>query len=61
MSAVVPEFPLASLAVTALRAKAERADTGECSPLWAGQNVTGCRELPAVFILMDLAPALLLA
>jgi nitronate monooxygenase len=61
ISDVAPVFPLASLAVTALRAKAERAGTGECSPLWAGQNVTGCRELPAAFVLMELSTGLLYA
>jgi nitronate monooxygenase len=43
----VPKFPLAASAIAPLRAKAEAAGTGDFSPLWAGQNVTGCREGPA--------------
>lgn len=42
-----PEFPLAAVAVAPLRAKAESRGSGDFSPLWAGQNVTGCREIPA--------------
>ncbi len=30
-----------------LRKKAEDAGVGDFSPLWAGQNVSGCREIPA--------------
>jgi len=39
-----PQFPLATAAIAPLRAKAEAAGSGEFSPLWAGQNVSGCRE-----------------
>jgi len=42
-----PEFPLASSAVAPLRAKAEAQGRGDFSQLWAGQNVSGCREIPA--------------
>jgi nitronate monooxygenase len=42
-----PEFPLAGTALAPLRAKAEAQGRGDFSPLWAGQNVTGCREIPA--------------
>ncbi len=47
MSAAVPEFPLASAAVAPLRARAESLGKGDFSPLWAGQNATGCREIGA--------------
>lgn len=43
----VPEFPLAGNAIGALRAKTESLDLDHCTPLWAGQNVNGCREIPA--------------
>jgi nitronate monooxygenase len=38
-----------------LRAVAERRGSGEFSPLWAGQNVTGCREIPAADLTRQLA------
>jgi nitronate monooxygenase len=47
MNAAVPPFPLATAALAPLRAKAERLGSGDFSPLWAGQNTTGCAEMPA--------------
>jgi len=58
MSDVVPEFPLAASAVASLRAKAESAGSGDFSPLWAGQNPSGCREVPAAALTRELASAL---
>ncbi|HET9664394.1 MAG TPA: DUF561 domain-containing protein, partial [Burkholderiales bacterium] len=51
----VPEFPLATSAIAPLRAKAEARGSGDFSPLWSGQNATGCRELPAAEITRQLA------
>ncbi|HNA66292.1 MAG TPA: nitronate monooxygenase [Rhodocyclaceae bacterium] len=42
-----PEFPLATAAVAPLRAAAEALGSGDFSPLWCGENVSGCREIPA--------------
>jgi nitronate monooxygenase len=42
-----PAFPLAAAALAPLRATAERRESGDFSPLWSGQNATGCREIPA--------------
>ena len=42
-----PAFPLATSAIAPLRAKAEARGSGDFSPLWAGQNASGCREIPA--------------
>jgi len=50
-----PEFPLATSGIAPLRAKAEAAGSGDFSPLWSGQNATGCRELPAAEITRALA------
>lgn len=50
MSDVPPAFPLASTAIAPLRAAAERMGSGDFSPLWAGQNVSGCKQLPAADI-----------
>jgi nitronate monooxygenase len=47
MSPIVPEFPLAAAALAPLRARAESTGNGDFSPLWAGQNVSGCRPVPA--------------
>ena len=56
MSAAAPEFPLATSAIAPLRAKAEAAGSPDFSPLWAGQNVSGCREEPAAAVVKRLAP-----
>jgi nitronate monooxygenase len=47
MSPLPPAFPLAAGATGPLRSAAERLGRGDFSPLWAGQNVTGCRVAPA--------------
>ncbi|MDT3678585.1 MAG: DUF561 domain-containing protein [Burkholderiaceae bacterium] len=53
--AQAPEFPLAASAVAPLRAQAESMGSGDFSPLWAGQNTSGCREVPAGEITLALA------
>ena len=55
ISAAAPPFPLATAAVSALRAKAESRANGDFSPLWAGQNVSGCREISATLLTRQLA------
>ena len=55
ISAAAPAFPLASAAVAPLRARAESLGSGDFSSLWAGQNATGCREIPAAELTRDLA------
>jgi nitronate monooxygenase len=42
-----PAFPLATSAIAPLRAKAESQGSGEFSPLWSGQNTSGCKAIPA--------------
>ena len=56
ISPLAPAFPLASGAITPLRARAEQQGSGDFSPLWAGQNVTGCRAIPAAEMTRQLAP-----
>ncbi len=51
----VPDFPLAGNAISALRAKTEGLDLDHCTPLWAGQNISGCREVPAADLTRELA------
>jgi nitronate monooxygenase len=50
-----PEFPLATSAIAPLRAKAEAKGSGDFSPLWSGQNATGCREVPSAEVTRALA------
>jgi nitronate monooxygenase len=56
VSTMVPDFPLASSALASLRAKAESQERGDFSPLWSGQNASGCREIPAADLTRELAP-----
>ena len=55
ISAAAPEFPLATGGIAPLRAKAEAAGSGEFSPLWSGQDPSGCREGSAAVLLRELA------
>lgn len=55
LSHLAPAFPLATSAVAPLRAKAEVAGLGDFSPLWAGQNTSGCRAVPAAQLTRELA------
>jgi len=54
-SSDVPAFPLATGASAPLRQAAEAQGRGDYSPLWAGQNVTGCKEIPAAQLTWELA------
>lgn len=47
MNGEVPPFPLAAAAALPLRAKAEAAGSGDFSPLWSGQNASGCKAISA--------------
>lgn len=51
----VPAFPLATTAITAIRAKAEALGSGDFSSLWSGQNASGCRKIPAADLTRELA------
>ncbi len=55
ISAAAPAFPLATSAIAPLRAKAESRGSGDFSPLWAGQNTTGCKEISAAALTRELA------
>ena len=58
ISGIVPAFPLATSAIAPLRARAEAVGKSDFSPLWAGQNVTGCKEIPAAELTRALAEKL---
>ena len=55
ISAAAPAFPLAVARMAALRVKAESLGSSDFSPLWAGQNTSGCREVPAAQVTQELA------
>jgi nitronate monooxygenase len=54
----VPQFPLATAALGPLRAQAEQRGLTDFTPLWAGQNVSGCREISAALLTRQLASQL---
>lgn len=58
LSPLAPEFPLATTAMAPLRASAERQGSGDFSPLWSGQNASGCREISAMQLTRELAAGL---
>jgi nitronate monooxygenase len=58
LSALPPAFPGAVNALAPLRAAAERAGSGDFSPLWAGQNVSGCKAIPAAELVRGLVAGL---
>ncbi len=58
INAAAPEFPLATSAIAPLRAKAEARGSDDFSPLWSGQNASGCREMPAAGLVRELAAGL---
>jgi nitronate monooxygenase len=55
ISGAPPAFPLATAAIAPLRARAEAGGSGDFSPLWSGQNVSGCKEIPAADLTRALA------
>jgi nitronate monooxygenase len=52
---IAPEFPLATSAIAALRAKAEPKGNSDFTSLWAGQNTRNCRQIPAADLTRELA------
>lgn len=58
MGDVAPAFPLATAAIAPLRAAAEERGLGDFSPLWAGQNASRCRVVPAAEVVAALAEGL---
>jgi len=54
IGATVSAFPLATSAIAPLRAKAESQGSGDFSPLWSGQNASGCTEISAAELTREL-------
>ena len=55
ISEEAPAFPYASIEMGKLRAAAEKNNFAEFSPLWAGQNPSGCKEISASELTKQLA------
>ena len=58
INSAAPAFPLATSAIAPLRAKAEAECSDDFSPLWSGQNASGCKEIPAAQLTRELAAGL---
>ncbi len=56
LSEAPPAFALAIAALAPLRNEAESLGSDDFSPMWAGQNVTGCESIPAAELTRRLAP-----
>ena len=49
-----PPFPLAAAAMGALRSASEAGGKADFSPMWCGQNTTGCKPIPAAALTQQL-------
>lgn len=54
-STTAPAFPLAVAALALLWASAEPRGISDFSPLWCGENASGCKEIPAAELTRELA------
>jgi nitronate monooxygenase len=52
---LVPAFPYASIEMTQLRSHAEKRNSDDFSPLWSGENTSGCKEISASELTTQLA------
>jgi nitronate monooxygenase len=50
MSNSAPAFPNAATAMSVLRSKAESLGLNDFSPMWCGQNASGCSSIPAAVL-----------
>ena len=55
ITSVAPQFPLAGGALAQIRSKAEDQGSGDFSPLWSGQNNSGCKQISATELTRQLA------
>lgn len=57
MNSAAPAFPLATAGIAPLRTAAEALGSSDFTPLWSGQNTSGCRALPAAEITREFLQA----
>ncbi|WP_090198649.1 NAD(P)H-dependent flavin oxidoreductase [Pseudomonas pohangensis] len=55
LSPLAPAFPMAVGALVPLRSHSEALGIGDFSPLWCGQNASGCRAVGAARLTLELA------
>jgi len=55
ISPKAPEFPYAAVEMAQLRGPAEQLNSDDFSPLWCGQNTSGCKEISARELTLQLA------
>ncbi len=55
LNPAAPAFPTATAAIAPLRAHWEKQGSGDFSPLWSGQNASGCLPIPAAELTHRLA------
>jgi nitronate monooxygenase len=55
---IAPAFPLSTAALVPLRSSAEGQGLGDFTPLWAGQNTSGCQAISAADLTRQLAQGL---
>ena len=55
ISAFAPDFPYASIEMAQLRGHFEKLGADDFSPLWSGQNTSGCKEISAKELTLLLA------
>lgn len=58
INTLAPCFPFATFASAPLRTAAEAQGSGDFTPLWAGQNTSGCKAISAADMTMALAKGL---
>ncbi|QRX81667.1 nitronate monooxygenase family protein [Glaciimonas sp. PAMC28666] len=58
ISGAPPAFPLATAAIAPLRVMAESQGSSDFSPLWSGQNASGCKEISAADLTREFAAGL---
>jgi nitronate monooxygenase len=58
MNDAAPQFPLATSAIAPLRTKAEQKGSGDFTPLWSGQNASGCKAIGAGVLTRELVAEL---
>jgi nitronate monooxygenase len=54
INTTAPAFPTSTAAIAPLRAAAEDAGLVDFSPLWSGQNASGCKAVPAAQLVGEL-------
>ncbi len=54
INTIAPAFPTSTAAIAPLRAAAEKVGLADFSPLWSGQNASGCQAVPAAQLIKTL-------